>query len=140
MQLLVIAAGPVKRFLIASFGLVATMSLGGAAATQAAPPVVTGPDWSHIQGPGLADLIGSVYPVEARRKGLSGTAKMRCVVTVEGKLDQCFVLEETPPDAGFGQAELRLSPYFRFHPRLVDGVPTGGATVIIPIRFALRPG
>ena len=100
------------------------------------PPVVSNPVWSQAVGPGAADLM-EVYPERAHRKGLSGAAKIKCVVTVEGTLDQCAVVEETPPDEGFGKAALRLSPYFRFHPRIVDGVPTGGATVVIPIRFHL---
>jgi TonB family protein len=118
------------------YGAVVVTAFGSDAAARAAPPVVTNPDWSQAVGPGAADLMG-VYPGQARRKGLSGTAKIGCAVTVEGKLDQCVVLEETPPNQGFGQAALRLSPYFRFQPRLVDGVPTGGATVVIPIRFDL---
>jgi len=125
-----------KRSRTALLAFLAGMSTAVSPVARAAPPVITNPNW--VQRPD-GYMAFTVYPDEARRKGLSGSAKIECVVTVEGKLDQCVVLEETPSDAGFGQAALRLAPYFLMRPRTVDGVPTGGAAVVIPMRFAL-PG
>ena len=132
-----------KAGLMKLYRWVVAASLGalwmiGDPAARAATPVITNPDWIKGQGPTLPDMM-TVYPEQARRKGLSGMAKVKCIVTVEGKLDQCVVLEETPADGGFGQAALSLLSYCRMHPRTVDGVPTGGATVVIPLRFALPP-
>ena len=121
-----------KRAFVAALGL--TGILVGASVRAA--PVVTDPDWDR--GPS-ADAIASVIPPDLARKGISGSAKIRCVVTVDGTLDQCAVVEESPPDSGYGAAALRASKLFHMRPRLVGGVRTGGAIVTVPIRFNL-PG
>ena len=120
----------------ALYGLAVAIAAGVWSAAHAAPPVVTSPNW--VKRPDAYSLL-SVYPVEAERKGVSGAAKIRCVVTAKGALDQCVIVDESPPDWGFGDAALALSRTLLMSPRLVDGVPTGGAIVTIPLRFDLPP-
>ena len=97
---------------------------------------VTNPDW--LTKPS-ADELSRVWPVEAARKGVGGTAVVICHTTVEGQLDRCRIRSETPAGAGFGDAALLVTRYFSMRPQRVDGVPVGGALVVIPMRF-VNPG
>jgi protein TonB len=83
-----------------------------------------------------ADPALRYYPEEARRKAVQGIATVDCTVTPEGKLTNCTVLSEDPVGWGFGDAALRLTPLFKMHPALKDGVAVS-AEIHIPIRFKL---
>ena len=96
------------------------------------PSIITMPDWeSKPTGEDLA----SVYPAEALRAGLGGRATIACVTTAAGLLDDCRVLAEDPPDAGFGDAALELATRFKMKPMTRDGHPIDGGKVRIPIVF-----
>jgi protein TonB len=62
---------------------------------------------------------------------------MHCKVTITGALSDCEVLDETPEGMGFGAATLRLAPRFQMPATTPDGKSVEGATVDIPIRFAM---
>jgi TonB family protein len=111
---------------------------GASGALGAKPtPAMLKPDWA-IKPKG-ADLV-DVYPPEAVKAGIGGAATISCVVSVEGRLTDCKVLDETPAQAGFGAAALKLSERFQMKPMSRDGHPVSGGMVRIPIRFALpRP-
>jgi protein TonB len=102
------------------------------AATNPQPPKITAPAW--IRKPTGED-IARVYPPRAASAGIRGRMVMKCGVTAEGRLADCTIVEETPPDEHFGDAGLRLSRLFRMRPLTKDGLPISGGTISIPIQF-----
>jgi TonB family protein len=96
--------------------------------------VVTNPDWARRP---TGEEVAGYYPVAAMRDGLEGQATIQCVVTRTGMLEQCMILSEAPPGAGFGQAAVAMTALFRMKPKTVDGEAIDGGTVRLPIRFSL---
>lgn len=62
---------------------------------------------------------------------------MACRVKLAGTLAGCRITSETPADAGFGAAALKMSQRFKLRPMTREGKPVAGGTVNIPIQFAL---
>lgn len=90
-------------------------------------------DWR--KKPSAEDIV-AVFPKDAYRRGISGKASINCVVTVQGALSDCLVLEETPVGAGFGAAAIALTPQFLMKPAQSKGVPTQ-TTATIPVNFKM---
>ena len=65
---------------------------------------------------------------------VSGSARLRCRVTSEGDLADCIVVQETPPDYGFGAAALALVPHFHLHKAAFGP----NASIEIPLSFNVR--
>ncbi len=67
------------------------------------------------------------YPrLAMKRRVTAGRVELQCPVTAEGTIASCWILNETPPGAGFGQAAVTAAAHARLKPRTVDGVPTPG--------------
>ena len=97
-------------------------------------PVITSPSWIRKPGP---KEFARFYPDRAVRMEKSGLAVLTCHVTTGGSVVGCQVSSETPASMGFGEAALKLAPYFQLSPPLRDGQPIEGASLQIPIRFSL---
>lgn len=89
------------------------------------------PNW--VRKPTGQDLAG-VFPVAAVKAGKDGAATIHCRVTVDGFLDRCVVISETPEGLGFGPAALALAPQFRMSPMIRGGKPQTGE-VTVPINW-----
>ena len=95
---------------------------------------ISSPDWIHLPN---ADDLARYYPKAASRQGISGRAVMQCKVNAQGRLEDCAVLSEDPVGWDFGDAELKLAPFFRMTAKTPDGKSVAGASVTIPMRFTL---
>lgn len=118
--------------------VVLTSALAALAApglAQTPPSLIAKPDWAARP---TAGDIARFLPA-ATRQGVSGEAVIECRVTEKGRLEACTVVSETPPDRGFGKAALAMAGKFRMKPQTVDGQPTAGGTVRIPIKIS-APG
>jgi protein TonB len=82
--------------------------------------------------------MSEAYPARALKNEKSGVAQIHCIVAIDGKLTDCKVVSETPLNYGFGDAAVRVSKYFEFRPKTVDGHPVGDAEVTVPVTWSLR--
>jgi periplasmic protein TonB len=98
------------------------------------PSVITSPDWLKLPD---ADAFSKYYPSAAMDRNLGGMVTLACVVTASGQVRNCSVAAETPTGVGFGDAAKKLSAYFQMRPQTRDGQPVDGASVRIPIKFAV---
>lgn len=100
----------------------------GAWATMDRPP-----DW--VKRPSPTELR-AVFPSEAYDKGISGSAIIDCIATIQGGLSECVVVDESPAGMAFGGAAIALTPQFSMRPATLNGAPVP-AIVRVPINFTL---
>ena len=100
-----------------------------------APMTVKTPKWTAT--PTASDMQALVPkqtdgPNEAR-------VTLVCDVHAGGALNGCAIDREEPAGQGFGAAVLALAPKFKTDLMSVEGQPTVGAKVRLPVRFSLKP-
>jgi len=118
--------------MILPFILLALAQAPDAAAATASTPAPPHPIWTAL--PSARDLE-RFYPARARRRGITGSATIRCSVDENGGLVDCRVMSEEPLGWRLGEAALGLSRKFRLAPRTTDGESVAGGTVTIPLYF-----
>ncbi len=80
--------------------------------------------------------ILSVVPPAARAARRAGRSSVNCVIRTDQRLEDCRVVDETPPGFAFGDAALRAATFFRYRPPLTPaGRPIEGQRVTIFIQF-----
>ena len=126
MLALVLAAAPV------SGALAQSADASVQEASDAPRHQVVRPNWRKIP---TGDEMERFYPEAAMRRRTGGRVVMQCKVAREGTLYACSIISETPPNAGFGAAALKLAPYFEMTPQMEDGRPIDGGVVRIPVVF-----
>ncbi|MBA4792186.1 MAG: energy transducer TonB [Phenylobacterium sp.] len=95
---------------------------------------VTGrPTWTAL--PSAASMAGA-FPAAAQVAGVaSGRVIMDCRVGEGGTVEDCRVASEDPAGYGFGPAALSLTPGFRMSVWTMEGLPTVGGRITIPLRY-----
>jgi len=138
MMLQITSTTPYRKALGAVLvGAVGLTAAGAVWAANPPKPTVAAPVW--IQRPGGEDMA-RYYPKAAITAGV-GAAKVviDCGITGEGRLDNCRVRQEEPAQYGFGEATIQLASHFRMAANDLDGKPTAGGTVRIPVVFVRAP-
>jgi hypothetical protein len=104
-------------------------------AVLSAQAMVSKPAW--VAAPTLEDFQAS-FP-----KSQNGVNDVRvvlgCTVEAGGSLGGCAVATETPAGQGYGQGALALAPKFKMSPWSLEGEPTVGAKIELPIHYILTP-
>lgn len=96
--------------------------------------MITDPDWVRLP---TGEQFANFYPVRRGQPRVNGSAIMQCRVAVNGTLDDCIIVSESPAGAGFGAATLGLARFFQMHPKLVNGEPVPEALVSIPVNWRI---
>lgn len=109
------------------------MQAAAAGAPSRPPPSMADlPPWSKT--PTKEDMA-KVYPPDAARTNLAGSATVECTVGPAGELAACAVAGESPAQMGFGAAALTLAPKFQLPTKSPSGASTVGRTVQFPVRW-----
>ncbi|WP_292036864.1 MULTISPECIES: energy transducer TonB [unclassified Brevundimonas] len=85
-----------------------------------------------LRGPTMEELR-RLHPPAAFRQRLGGRATLSCRIRLDTRLEDCRVVDESPPGMGFGRAALEASGYFRFQPPTRDGVAVEGQEVPVVV-------
>jgi len=81
-----------------------------------------------VRVPTGTDML-RVYPLQAQRQSLAGSAVIKCNIKRDGHLEHCIIIKENPPGMHFGDAALSLVPIFQTN--MTKG------TVQIPLRWQI---
>lgn len=96
--------------------------------------LIQSPRW--IRRPSGEDMA-RLYPGATVANELSGRATIVCRILASGRLADCNVVEESPAGVGFGQAAIRLAPFFQMTTTTADGKSVEGGTVRLPLVWRL---
>jgi TonB family protein len=99
----------------------------------AGQPAVGKPQWAALpSAEETAQAFGAVS-----KSGVGGTVRvvLACTVQAGGGVSDCKVAREEPAGQGVGQAAMGLIPHFKLTTWTIEGLPTVGATINIPLRY-----
>ena len=91
------------------------------------------PVWTETP---TAAEVAKVYPAQAYETGVGGKVTVMCRATFTGHLDNCQVIGETAPEAGFGKSSLQLTRYYRMKLIGPDGAPMIGRLVRVSVTWS----
>lgn len=100
-----------------------------AASRAAHADVITDPVWIGLP------VIANHYPERAYEQGIAGAVSLRCLVLIDGTLDDCGVESEAPKNLGFAKAAIEMSSEFRMRTILRNGDSATGKSVTVPVVF-----
>ncbi|RYG07963.1 MAG: hypothetical protein EON92_17460 [Burkholderiales bacterium] len=102
------------------------------------PQVVNGvivrPSWVEI--PSAEQMLpdGARNPTRTDY-GTRGTVTLRCMVKVDGLLDDCRITEMSTAYPELGRTAFDVAGHFRHAPRLADGRLAAGLPVLLKLRW-----
>jgi len=76
------------------------------------------------------------YPPRAERNGIAGYAVVQVTITATGTTKDIVLIEENPPNYGFGRSAVRAAEKLRYNPKIVDGVGVDYPGVLYKFSFA----
>jgi protein TonB len=105
-------------------------------ATAPATPELTAADLFTADAAGQpAELdLSTYYPDVAMRKEVTGRAVVRCDISQDRTLQNCRIVEESPPGLRFGDATIRVAARMRVKPEVAV---TFGQTALVRINWTL---
>jgi len=100
-------------------------------------PVVTGEYFKEVDTSPrpIGIRAAPVYPLELKKRGVTGEATIAFVVTMDGKIEQVQVVQAT--HRGFADAAKAAVKQWRYRPAIKDGKPVN-CLMRIPIAFNLE--
>ena len=66
--------------------------------------------------------IPPMYPLRAKRRSIEGWVKIKCIVNLQGLVENIEIVDAYPPGI-FDQSAIRAFSAYRFKPGTVEGVP-----------------
>lgn len=79
-----------------------------------------------------------IYPRRALSRGREGYAVIEVIITKAGGVRDPILLEEQPPNYGFGRAALKAAAKLKYNPRVIDGVAEEVPGVLYKFSFELE--
>jgi hypothetical protein len=98
-----------------------------------AAPLLQAETGAFVERPNVREFM-DVFPRRALENGESGDVSLECLVGDDYRLS-CVVRAESPPNRGFADAALTLSPKLRIAPTLANGQETRGGRLFWDVRF-----
>jgi TonB family protein len=104
----------------------------------ASPPIVGKAQWAALPSAEETSAAFGKLKLPETKDGAPARVKLACVVVQGGGVADCRVDQESPAGVGLGAAALSLAPHFKLTTWTVEGLPTVGGTVSIPLRYELK--
>lgn len=107
-------------------------------AAARADATIVDPTWLQVPS---SEQIAIAQPRLTMVMLVGGLVRLNCRANAYGVPENCRVEAETPLNLGFGQAALRLAPYFKLSPALIGlGAARETVSFVVPFPGANLPG